>query len=103
MEFLNQNYTDPLSRTYDLILCNPPYFNPTEGQLSPSQFKNRCRFFIDATQAELLIALAKMLKPNGEAFVLSRQPEKVKDAPGIVSQVVDEIRGTPLMQHRRHK
>jgi tRNA1Val (adenine37-N6)-methyltransferase len=32
---------------YDLILCNPPYFFSNEGILSPSNFKNRCRFFFD--------------------------------------------------------
>lgn len=30
---------------FDLIISNPPYFQPGHGVLSPSEFKNRCRFF----------------------------------------------------------
>jgi tRNA1Val (adenine37-N6)-methyltransferase len=53
LKFLNKNYDDLLkeseeSQKYDLIVSNPPYFFLGEGLLSPNEFKNRCRFFIDS-------------------------------------------------------
>ena len=69
------NYADiqtrpELQNTYDLILCNPPYFKPELGVLSKSEFKNRCRFFIDSTFKKLIEAIHYLLKSDGEAFVL---------------------------------
>jgi tRNA1Val (adenine37-N6)-methyltransferase len=69
--FLRQNYED-LTETYDLILCNPPYFRLAQGRLSPSDFKNRCRFFIDAEFGALFAAIERALSPMGTAYVLLR-------------------------------
>jgi tRNA1(Val) A37 N6-methylase TrmN6 len=55
---------------YDIILSNPPYFRPGQGALSDSDFKNRCRFFIDADFASLLRSLQRNLRPGGRAYVL---------------------------------
>jgi tRNA1Val (adenine37-N6)-methyltransferase len=32
---------------FDIIISNPPYFQAGHGMLSPSAFKNRCRFYYD--------------------------------------------------------
>ena len=40
------------------------------GILSDSDFKNRCRFFIDSDFANLMRALIYLLKPEGLAYVL---------------------------------
>lgn len=58
--------------TYDLIVSNPPYFHPGHGMLSPSQFKNRCRFYLDSSFPNYIQALANALKPNGRAYFLLR-------------------------------
>lgn len=55
---------------FDLIVCNPPYFDPRSGRLSPSHFKNRCRFFIDSSFEDLMESLMMSLKPGGRAYVL---------------------------------
>ncbi len=55
---------------YDLILCNPPYFRIGQGKLSPSEFKNRCRFYIDSGFTELIESIHYLLKPGGSAFLL---------------------------------
>lgn len=75
--FLNINYDELISNThyhdkYDLILCNPPYFFKNEGILSPSEFKNRCRFFLDSSYDNLIKAIGFSLKVGGSAYVLSR-------------------------------
>ncbi|MGZ3691925.1 MAG: methyltransferase, partial [Pseudobdellovibrio sp.] len=59
LNFLNLNYRDLVlsagyKNKYDLILCNPPYFKKEQGRLSPSEFKNRCRFYIDSNFRELI-------------------------------------------------
>lgn len=75
--FHEMNYekliADPKWRgQFDLVLCNPPYFVPGQGLLSPSEFKNRCRFFLDSSFEKLVQAIAWVLKPQGEAYVLIR-------------------------------
>jgi tRNA1Val (adenine37-N6)-methyltransferase len=57
---------------YDLIISNPPYFHAGHGMLSPSTFKNRCRFFLDSSFANFIVALANALAPDGAAYFLLR-------------------------------
>ncbi len=74
--FLQHNYNDLLNpefeKTYDLILSNPPYFFTWQGKLSPSEFKNRCRFFIDSDLKNLLLGIANSLKKSGVSYMLLR-------------------------------
>lgn len=76
-KFLCLNYEQMIldksfHNSYDLILCNPPYFFKDEGILSPSEFKNRCRFFLDSSFENLIKAIGFSLKIGGEAYVLAR-------------------------------
>jgi tRNA1(Val) A37 N6-methylase TrmN6 len=78
--FLELNYekligNPSFQRAYDLIVCNPPYFQPGQGKLSPSEFKNRCRFFMDSTFEKLLESIDFCLSDSGEAFLLLRDLE----------------------------
>ncbi len=73
--FIHANYNDltalnPLKEKYDLIISNPPYFRRGHGTLSKSEFKNRCRFFIDADFTDLIRSTEFMLARTGVAFVL---------------------------------
>jgi tRNA1(Val) A37 N6-methylase TrmN6 len=74
--FLSENYdvlqTSQFANRYDLILSNPPYFNVQQGTLSPSEFKNRCRFFIDSDLSSLVCGIENSLVPGGQAYVLLR-------------------------------
>lgn len=79
--FIRKNYEelslDPeFAKKYDLILCNPPYFKIEQGKLSPSEFKNRCRFFIDSTFEKLVESIDHCLAPQGEAYLLLRTLEE---------------------------
>ena len=89
LRLLQKNFNDVVDGEYELILCNPPYFDPTAGKLSPSTFKNRCRFFMDATESELMASIHKLLAPQGRAYVLSRKPSQ--------GNIIGDIRGTPLV------
>lgn len=81
-QFLAKNYdsllTEEYKQKYQIIVCNPPYFNVDQGKHSPSEFKNRCRFFIDSTFAKLAEAIAHCLTDEGEAFMLLRDLEDHK-------------------------
>lgn len=75
--FIEMNYENLLNdekyhHHYDLILCNPPYFFPGQGKMSPSEFKNRCRFYLDSTFAKLIQSIDYCLAMEGEAYVLVR-------------------------------
>lgn len=108
LNFLNRNYEDLLlpefGGKYDLILANPPYFFKEHGLMSPSEFKNRCRFFIDSDFASLLLGIASALTPRGEAFILLRDLTQhgwnsIEEAHKICGDRLDikkvgEIRGT---------
>jgi len=89
MHFLNRNYDDLMNEDfqnrYDLIVCNPPYFFVGQGKLSPSEFKNRCRFFMDSTLKNLLWGMASSLKLNSSSYLLLR------DLPEYRWNVMEEI------------
>lgn len=112
LRFLQKNYADLLKpeyeNTYDLIVSNPPYFFKNEGLLSPSEFKNRCRFFLDSDFKTLIEAIANVLKIESSAFVLVRKGthhgrNPLDDIQTILGsralvQVCDEVRGTDIVQ-----
>lgn len=110
--FLNINYSQLLQdpsyfNSYDLIVSNPPYFRLGQGKLSPSDFKNRCRFFMDSDFATLLQAIKKALSPQGQAYILLRDLDdhgwdafsesQSLLAPTFKIEEVDDIRGTALV------
>jgi len=110
--FLQRNYEDlqkaEFHSKYDLILCNPPYFFQGQGKLSSSEFKNRCRFFIDSDFKNLLDGIAHCLKPTGAAYVLLRDlPEHgwnvIEQAQKLIQgrlrlEVLGDIRGTHFVR-----
>jgi tRNA1Val (adenine37-N6)-methyltransferase len=109
--FYFENYANVTSQPefsegYDLILCNPPYFDRNQGKLSPSDFKNRCRFFIDSGFSELLRSINFLLKPHASAFILvqSLHDHKIdpllelKEYPQLTLKSRGKIRATDLYQ-----
>lgn len=63
-------------KKYDLIISNPPYFVVGQGMLSPNEFKNRCRFFVDSDWQTMIHFMQSSLKPNGQAYFLVREELK---------------------------
>lgn len=113
--FLNLNYQnlleDEYENTYDLIVSNPPYFFKDEGLLSPSDFKNRCRFFLDSDFKTLIFAILFVLKPNACAYLLVRSGVHHGRSPieeiinilgaGGSAKVIDNVRGTDIVLIRK--
>lgn len=75
--WLQKNYATSIdSKKYDLIVSNPPYFVVGTGKLSPNDFKNRCRFFVDSDWQTLVRFMQSSLKPKGQAYFLVREELK---------------------------
>lgn len=76
VQWIERNYETLLAPEYrdryPLVMANPPYFRIAQGMLSPSEFKNRCRFFMDSTPEAFWDVCVHVLKPGGSAFILSR-------------------------------
>jgi len=112
LNFVHRNYNDlqlpEYAETYDLILTNPPYFFSWQGKLSPSEFKNRCRFFIDSDLKNLLLGIAASLKKTGVCYLLMRDlPEHkwdvMKEAEKICEgkltvELLGDVRGTHFVR-----
>ena len=112
LNFIQANYNSlseqKFSKKYNLILCNPPYFFPEKGTLSPSEFKNRCRFFIDSDFKRLLHGIANSLDLEGVAYLLLRDLSEhgwnsVSESTAILSDtfkldVIGAIRGTHFVK-----
>ncbi len=80
-KFINENYKnfsaiEKLGNKYDLIISNPPYFREGHGTLSKSEFKNRCRFFIDAEFKDLILSIEYLLAETGKAFILVKSLDR---------------------------
>jgi tRNA1(Val) A37 N6-methylase TrmN6 len=60
---------------FDLIVSNPPYYDPKNHLLSPDQNKTRCRFFINDSYSTLKEIILKSLKNGGHAFILIKNSE----------------------------
>lgn len=83
------------SKKYDLIVSNPPYFVVGQGMLSPNEFKNRCRFFMDSDWQTMIRFMKNALKPNGRAYFLVREELKTamtREFPEITFPF--QVRGT---------
>lgn len=110
-QFHNMNYENLLrpewEEKYDVIISNPPYFIIGQGKLSPSDFKNRCRFFMDSSFEKLVAAVLYVLKSKGEAYILLRPladhginlynflEQAVSDR--ATAQIIANVRGTDLV------
>ncbi len=97
-----KNYQDLLcdefESRYDVVLCNPPFFRAGHGTLAPSEFKNRCRFFLDSSFEVLAKTIQHVLAPQGEGYVIFRSLHEhgfdaVKELKTLLAQrcVVDEL------------
>jgi tRNA1Val (adenine37-N6)-methyltransferase len=74
---------------FDLIISNPPYFLAGHGTYSPSEFKNRCRLFLDSSFANFIFAMRNSLKMGGKAYFLLRPlPQHGQDVLALVQELL---------------
>ena len=93
---------------FDLTISNPPYFQLGHGILSPSQFKNRCRFYVDSSFQSYIHALENSLADKGKAYFLLRSlkhhgidlfsdTKKILQNTATSAQIISHIRGTDII------
>lgn len=101
-------HQDTWAGQFDLIISNPPYFQPGHGMLSPSPFKNRCRFFLDSSFANYIRALENTLADHGKAYFLLRplphhgfdllsDIQKMLSQTSVTAKKVSHIRGSDII------
>ncbi len=92
-------------------LIEPDSFNLGQGKLSLSEFKNRCRFFMDSDFEHLLKSIRASLKADGVAFVLLRSLKdhkieydlkKLSQDFGVGLEIVGDIRGTDVLKIQKN-
>jgi tRNA1Val (adenine37-N6)-methyltransferase len=112
LNFLIENYQNLIGHPecknyYDLIIGNPPYFLADQGKLSPSEFKNRCRFFLDSDFSHLIKYIGHSLAKAGSAFLLMREDTETKARFSVAEiaaqnnlgvEVLDDVRGTKFIR-----
>lgn len=60
------------AQQYDLIVCNPPYFEPESGRPSADERRNIAHRFVLEPWGEWLRCLERSLAPAGEAWFLQK-------------------------------
>lgn len=93
---------------FDLIVSNPPYFQPGHGVLSPSNFKNRCRFYLDSSFENYIRALEHSLADKGKAYFLLRpliehgydlfsDIQKLLEGTSVTAKKISQVRGADII------
>ena len=112
INWIQANYDELLlpkySKTWDLIVCNPPYFFLDQGKLPKGEVRLRCHFFKDSDLQNLWLGITNALKPQGRAYVLTRELQDhrrslVSQIQALVGhlgdvQIVEMVRGTHLLR-----
>ena len=83
------------TRTYDLVLANPPYYPITTVRISPSVSRTISRTDILCSMDDLLSSLKRILHPQGRGFILypeARNTEFLSKAESYGFQIIDEKR-----------
>ena len=63
---------------FDLVVCNPPYFPPESGAVSPNPDRAAARSELLCTLPELCAASAFLLRTGGRAYFVHR-PERLSE------------------------
>ena len=82
---------------YDLIVCNPPYFNEGSGRLSDCDKRNRCRFFLNGSIESLMQISSSLLETQGTFVIVGRYSyEQITSFSKKRLKVLKEIKVTSL-------
>ena len=68
----------PPPGAWDLTVCNPPYYPPSSGRVSPDPVRREARSEVSCTLEEVCAASARLLRWGG-TFCLVHKPERLAD------------------------
>lgn len=70
---------DTLPRAaFDLVVCNPPYFSPVSGAVSPDPVRSAARSEVSCTIADVCAAADRLLRYGGR-FALVYRPDRMAE------------------------
>jgi tRNA1(Val) A37 N6-methylase TrmN6 len=75
--FMESLGTWKTSNTFDLIVCNPPYFLPGHGEVSQDARKHHARTFVIDDWNMLIGSINALLEREGQAFIVVRNDPKI--------------------------
>lgn len=83
------------SRRFDLIVCNPPYFDMEKNRLSSDPRKAKCRNISAGERAILIRGIENSLSLSGRCYVLARKDESLaidlKNSEALDCRVVEQF------------
>lgn len=93
-------------KRFDLILCNPPYYLPGEGQPSKDPARHMARSFVKDNWEELLSCVVRSLRDQGKCFMVIKDLKSVMDLldqghPGLEIVFHREKPGTVFLELTR--
>lgn len=65
---------------FDIILLNPPYFDPSKSRLGPDKKRNTCRFTLDFSFEDIINSLEQLLCSDGAAYICHSDSIDKQDA-----------------------
>lgn len=78
-------------RKYDLIVSNPPYFNPKDSRPSSNLNRLKCRTFENLNLFDFVKLAIGHLSPSGELYFLARQENP------DVKKIISELKGIKVI------
>ncbi len=99
-----QEFVEEIEDTYDLIICNPPFYTDTFKNLETKRALARHTAFLNFE--ELLSATAKLMSPNGScAFIIPFKEEKAfltfAEKFGLFPSRITRVKGNETTEVKR--
>lgn len=79
-----------IDQAFELIICNPPYFESGAGRKSPSQEKQICRSFEFDNPDLYIQKILSFLSSTGEAFILI--PHEVTHWKNVLNKYSEKLK-----------
>ena len=85
--------------SFDLVVCNPPYYPPASGKVSGDSARRTARSETEASLADICAAASYLLRWGGK-FCLVHKPERLGEILSVGGKFRLEGKALTLVRHR---
>jgi len=85
--------------SFDLVVCNPPYYPPASGKVSADNARRTARSETEANLADICAAASYLLRWGGK-FCLVHKPERLTDTACALREAGMEPKRLRFVQNR---